>query len=261
MKDEQRFFLFLHLLGSLPQKASLLLTNLETGLPTYAFLGVFIADAGLYLLCYVCSPLFTLGDVTFLYKLTGKELFPVWGFVLPFVTASVAAYFTYSSLKIPSYSYRLVRMGIGHLIVTAGAFTFLPFSVTAVVAHVAVVAVSAVAASVKTLLGPEIEDTNDRRSLQLRHRRLLTLVSQAFWGMITVVLGGVAWLIGNPWAQQETEALAWVFQQGRIVFGFGLILYFMAGMGFYVMFPLYFDLIDIERHMKHSPASQTSQLE
>lgn len=234
------------------------LRRIDIALLVYTFIGILLTNLGLYYIYFACSSLFPPSEQIFVYKVTGEELFPLWGFLLCVVPAIFASSVVFISLKKSDFPFRQILIVGGGLLSLILALTFIPQSIFIFAAYMVLSLNVALITSIKILRGTRIPSdfipskSGELLYLQLRHKRLLTLISQAFWAIITIVLSGVSIIIVNPLSQKMLDegGLAWIFLQGQIILGMVLIAYYVAGIFLGVVFPLYLELLQIEESVQ-----------
>lgn len=92
--------------------------------------GVIVINVLLYFAYYISSAIFTKPDVIFIYKLTGDELFPLWGFGLAISVGVLMGAIIFLGTFLKSLSLQLFMVSLAFLSAILLSLTFLPFSIS-----------------------------------------------------------------------------------------------------------------------------------
>jgi hypothetical protein len=219
----------------------------------YVLFGLIIINLSLYYLYYSLRSFFSEGLI-FLFKITGKEAFPSFGFylsVLPPVIASCAIHFL--GEKISRNILKVVIIFMIIILALALTLTFIPLSITIFVAYTALAGVSACISFIRSVieeLKPPLTDDkeNKRVVLEMRHNLLITMLAYSVWAIITIILSGLSVLFFNP-AIKEMIGLGgwrWTFVQGQSILCIGLTVYYVFGFVTGVIINIFKKILEIE---------------
>lgn len=96
----------------------------------YFTLGIVIINLTLFLIYSLTSQAFTGPDIIFIFKITGEELFPIWGVIFPFLNGFLFSFISFLSFKVEKLQYRLFLNVIAWSCSFFFSLFYLPLSVT-----------------------------------------------------------------------------------------------------------------------------------
>ena len=216
----------------------------------YTFLGLTIANVGLYYLYYSFSIIFPVQEQVFSFRLIGLDNYPLWGFGILILSAFLGSLCVFASTKTnPFKGVALIFLGITFSL--SLTTTVMPFSITVSVAYIAlggVVSAIRVVEPSDELIHRMITTSRKIPIYDLIHHRFLTLMSYSIWAIITVIVSGVSALLLNPAAKIMVErgGMHWKFFEGQAIICFVLIAYYAIGFLYMVTFQAYQKLKEIE---------------
>lgn len=221
-------------------------------LSMYILAGLTIINLSLYYLYYSLTPIFVEGLI-FLFKITGKEVFPLFGFCLSIIPPIIASYSVFLSARILNPVVRIIIIFVVMILALLLTLTFMPLSITIFVAYISlagvVTSISFFRSVIERLELPLINDKENRRfALEMRHHLLTIMLAYSIWAIITVVIAGLSALLLNPAVGEMIRAggLKWLFVQGQTILCIGLIAYYSIGFITGVIMGIIRKLLEVE---------------
>lgn len=223
----------------------------------YVLIGLTLINLSLYYLYYFLAPIFPVKELTFLYKLTGEEAFPPFGFCLSIIPPILSSHIVFLSARITQPSGKIILIFVAIIFALAFTLTFIPLSATIFAAYLSLAGITASISSFRSVIErlelPSVKNKGDRRVvLEMRHNLLTTILGYSVWAIITVVVAGLSALLFNPAVGKMIElgGLRWVFVQGQIILCISLIVYYSAGFIMGVTMNVFRKLLEVEKALE-----------
>ncbi|MEM2351655.1 MAG: hypothetical protein QXT26_04530 [Thermoproteota archaeon] len=192
-----------------------------------------------------------------MYKLTGEEAFPLFGFCLSIIPPILSSYIVCLSARITQLLGKIILIFVAIIFALAFTLTFIPLSATIFAAYLSLAGITASISSFRSVIErlelPSVKnEENWRVVLEMRHNLLTTILGYSVWAIITVVVAGLSALLFNPAVGKMIElgGLRWVFVQGQIVLCISLIVYYSVGFIMGVTMNVFRKLLEVEKALE-----------
>lgn len=203
--------------------------------------GIFFINLFFYVLFYHFYSLLPTSELAFLFKITGQQLFPAWGFLLCFVPSLISFFILLSSARISDLTQKIFIHAVAIIVAALSSTLFIPINIIMWLIYLLFMgAITCVIALrhpsiYKIAYPPKPKNSFSKQKtiikLRLTHNRLLALVRESIWVLVTVIVASglvmfsyLSSIVG-PIVQNYPDSS--VFFQGETIF-FGMFLFYMA---------------------------------
>jgi hypothetical protein len=229
---------------------------IKNSISIYVLVGLIIINLPLYYLYYSLALIFT-EKLIFLFKVTGEEAFPFFGFYLSVIPPFIASYIIFLLTRVERLPVKIIGIFAAIILALSLTLTFIPLSITIFAAYLSLAGVAASISAFRHLIErfavPYVKNEENKRAiLKMKHDLLTTLLGYSIWGIITIVVAGLSVLMFNPAISEMIKlgGTRWIFAEGQSILCLSLMAYYSFGFMMGVTLTAFRKLLEIEEKLE-----------